>query len=169
MRNFGNKNKKLSKGFTLLELLLVIAGIGILATIVFVVLDPATTITKTNNAKRLSDVQGILSAMELYSFDHDGNRAGTSWDTVTYDYEPICYGTTNDMPITCTSGSIDLTAHLLTDAKYLSAVPFDPSLISTPPSVGGDSGYEAKVLATGVVTIRSETNTAASVTAKFNP
>jgi prepilin-type N-terminal cleavage/methylation domain-containing protein len=59
------------RGFTLIELLVVIAIIGILSATVLVSLN--TTRLKARDARRLSDMQQIQTALELYYFDNGGN------------------------------------------------------------------------------------------------
>jgi len=58
------KNKK---GFTLVELLIVIAIIGVLSTIAFVSLNRARS--KARDAKRIADVRQLQSALELFYND----------------------------------------------------------------------------------------------------
>lgn len=60
---FMNKNKK-NLGFTLVELLIVIAIIGIISTVATVSLNEARA--KARDAKRLSDMAQITKALELY-------------------------------------------------------------------------------------------------------
>lgn len=62
--NINTVNNK--KGFTLLELLIVVAIIVILSGIVFVVLNPAETLRKTRDSQRISDLNTIKSALGLY-------------------------------------------------------------------------------------------------------
>lgn len=52
-----------NKGFTLLEMLIVLTIISILATVVFVSLDPLTTFAEGRNARRWNDVNNISTAM----------------------------------------------------------------------------------------------------------
>jgi len=63
------------KGFTLIELLVVIAIIGLLSTLAVVSLNNARE--KSRDAKRMSDVKQIQSALELYFNDQNGYPAGT--------------------------------------------------------------------------------------------
>jgi len=54
------------KGFTLIELLIVIGIIGILAAAVIVVLNPAELLAQARDGTRLSDVDSVNSAINLY-------------------------------------------------------------------------------------------------------
>lgn len=67
------KNRK-EKGFTLIELILVIAIIAILAAAVFVALDPARRLHESRNARRYSDVTNLLDAVVKYQVDNAGNH-----------------------------------------------------------------------------------------------
>jgi prepilin-type N-terminal cleavage/methylation domain-containing protein len=58
------KNKK--SGFTLLELLIVIAIIAILSVALVIVLNPAETLKKSRDAQRISDLSTMKTAMGLY-------------------------------------------------------------------------------------------------------
>ncbi len=58
------------KGFTLVELLVVISIIGVLATLVLLQLGTARA--KSRDAKRISDINQIRSAVEQYFEDNDG-------------------------------------------------------------------------------------------------
>lgn len=61
----GGSNSK--KGFTLLELLIVIAILAVLATIVVLVLNPGETLAKSRDTQRLSDLATVKSAISLYT------------------------------------------------------------------------------------------------------
>src|SRR3989344_6623338 len=60
------------KGFTLLEILLVVAAIAILAGVVIVAINPGKQLADTRNATRQTDVKTITDAVYQYSFDHGG-------------------------------------------------------------------------------------------------
>lgn len=59
-----------SLGFTLIELIVVIAIIGILATVLTVIINPRTQIQRANDTKRKADIRQIQAALELYRADN---------------------------------------------------------------------------------------------------
>lgn len=63
------KNKK---GFTLIELVIVVAIIAILAGTIFVAIDPARRLNKARNARRSNDAAVVLDAAFTYASDNDG-------------------------------------------------------------------------------------------------
>lgn len=58
------------RGFTLVELLIVISVLAVLITGLIVVIDPSTQLQKTNDAKRKSDLAQIQRALETYYQDN---------------------------------------------------------------------------------------------------
>ena len=104
------------KGFTLLEVLLVVAIIAILASIVIFAINPSKQLGDTRNTQRKADINTVLSAVYQYSIDNNSVPA-----SITSTATPICKtGATS-----CT-GLIDLSV-LTTNAKYLVSLPSDPS------------------------------------------
>jgi prepilin-type N-terminal cleavage/methylation domain-containing protein len=60
------------KAFTLIELLVVIAIIAILAVVVVLTLNPAALFQQSRDSNRLSDMQTLTSAINLYNSDQGG-------------------------------------------------------------------------------------------------
>ena len=132
-----NKLLHNQKGFTLLEILLVVAAIGILAGIVILAINPNKQLGDTRNTQRRADVNTILNAVYQYSLDNNGNLPSS----ITTIQTEIC-----KTGATCT-GLIDLSV-LATSEKYLTSIPFDPSGGST-----NGAGYEIKKTANNRVTV----------------
>ncbi|MBI5732077.1 MAG: type II secretion system protein [Candidatus Magasanikbacteria bacterium] len=65
----------MKKGFTLIELLVVIAIIALLSTLAVVALSSARQ--KSRDAKRLSDLKQVQTALELYFTDQSSYPSGT--------------------------------------------------------------------------------------------
>lgn len=65
--------KSRQQGFTLIELIIVIAIISIIAAVVFVAVDPATRFADARNAKRWQATGAILDAVKMYQIDNRGN------------------------------------------------------------------------------------------------
>jgi len=67
-----NKNRK-EKGFTLIEILIVIGIIALLATIVIIAINPARQFAQARDTKRVSNVNAILNAIGQYAADNKGD------------------------------------------------------------------------------------------------
>lgn len=128
---------KNNAGFTLLEILLVVAAIGILAGIVILAINPSKQLGDTRNAQRRADVNTILNAVYQYALDTNGTLPSAITTTQT----EIC-----KTGGTCT-GLIDLSV-LTTNEKYIVSMPSDPTGAST-----NGAGYEIKKSANGRVTV----------------
>lgn len=126
----------------MLEILLVVAAIGILAGIVIVAINPGKQLGATKNAQRMSNVNTILNAVYQYAIDN----AGTLPTTITASDAEICV--TGTLPATCVTDSfIDLSV-LTANEEYLTAIPTDP----TGATVTG-TGYTIKATGNGRVTV----------------
>ncbi|MCK5085475.1 prepilin-type N-terminal cleavage/methylation domain-containing protein, partial [Candidatus Parcubacteria bacterium] len=59
------KNEKNMEGFTLLELLIVIAILAILSAVLILILNPAETMKKSRDTQRMSDLATMKTAIGL--------------------------------------------------------------------------------------------------------
>lgn len=116
--NFLRGKIKEQKGFTLLEVLLVIAMIAILAAIVIIAINPAKQLAESRNAQRRSDVNTILNAVYQYSIDNGGAMPASVTALVVGANTEIC-GTGP-----C-AGLVDLGV-LTASEKYIVSMPKDP-------------------------------------------
>jgi prepilin-type N-terminal cleavage/methylation domain-containing protein len=116
---FKNVNKSAThRGFTLLEMLLVIAIIAILAAIVIVAINPARQLAQARNAQRASDLNAIQKAIQQYYIDelkYPWHAAATKPDAESA--SPICEEGEN-------TNCVNLSALVPT---YLSALPTNPA------------------------------------------
>ena len=65
-----------NRGFTLIEILIVIGIIAVLAAIVLVAINPARQFRQANNTQRQSNVNSILNAIGQYAADNKGDLSG---------------------------------------------------------------------------------------------
>jgi len=59
-----------SKGFTLVELLVVVMLVSVLASLSLVALNPASIFARSRDSKRLSDLSLLMSAFEQFNIDN---------------------------------------------------------------------------------------------------
>lgn len=108
------------RGFTLIEVLVVIGIIAILAGIVVVAINPARQFAQANNSQRWSNVNAILNAVHQYGVDNRGALPlGLASTTVATE---ICKA--GIASTTCTTnGFVDLSMLVPT---YIVSIPSDP-------------------------------------------
>src|SRR3989344_5347506 len=118
------------KGFTLIEVLLVMGIIAILASIVIVAITPTKQLADARDAQRRSDVNSILNAVYQFAIDNDGDlpgclpaaTAGTPYNICTIS---ACTGVTDGCSLAALTGT------------YLVSIPVDPS-----GATGNDTNYD---------------------------
>jgi len=116
MLSYRNIKKQRQAGFTLLEVLLVVAIIAILAGIVIIAINPGKNLGDSRNSQRSADVNTILNGVYQYSLDNNGTLPAGITTTST---EVCATGAPS-----CT-GLVDLSP-LTTAGKYLVSIPKDP-------------------------------------------
>lgn len=121
---------KKSAGFTLVELLIVIGVLAILASIVFVALNPLGRFENSRNARRWTDVTAILQAIKLHQVDNGGDYLSDIGDLSADLYYQIGAGSScNDAcanpTVVLQTDCIDLSE--LVDNGYLPSIPIDPN------------------------------------------
>lgn len=103
------------KGFTLVEILVVVALVAILAAITIIALNPGKNFADTRNAQRSADVAEILSAVTQYT-----SEQGNALD----DFGVITLCTAGSNAIGTGVGNINIATLVVPD--YLVAIPQDP-------------------------------------------
>ena len=110
------------KGFTLIEVLVVIGIIALLASIAVVAINPARQFSQANNSQRWSNVNAILNAVHQYAVDNRGAIPAGISGTAT----EICKST---IATTSCTGLVQLTDALV--PTYVVGMPTDPTGITT--------------------------------------
>ncbi len=132
--------KSQQQGFTLIEVLLVVAIIAILAGIVILAINPNKQLGDTRNSQRQSDINTILNATYQYSIDNQGNIPAS----ITTTAADICI-----TGAACPTAPATVDLSVLTAAgKYLVSIPKDPKT-----STATDTGYQISQNANGRITV----------------
>ena len=138
-----------NKGFTLIEVLIVIGIIAILATVVLVAVNPTRQFKLARDSQRTSNVNAILNAVHQNISEHRGTF--------------VCEDEIREVPLVATviksDADINNPGHvakcLVPD--YLSALPFDPLLEGAhyTSTDDYDTGYEFLMDADGRITVKA--------------
>lgn len=119
MYKIKKENMLNKKGFTLIEILIVIMIIGILSGVLFSVLNVKGLRQKTRDSQRISDLKKMQTALELYFADYRTYPVSDGWTHI--------------------SGS-DEVSDALSGGGYINKMPTDPSFTS-----GGEDGCSSQV------------------------
>jgi prepilin-type N-terminal cleavage/methylation domain-containing protein len=112
-----------ASGFTLIEVLLVIAILAILAAVVIVAINPAKQFGEAQDAERRSDVRAILDALHQYSIDNSGFYP----DGVPTEVADSCLGGGVNIcqpEVSCDGVRID---EIIAEGVYMTDMPQDPT------------------------------------------
>ena len=107
---------EIKKGFTLIEILVVIGIIAVLAAVILVAINPARQFKLARDSQRISNITAILNAIGQNLAENKGMF--------------ICNGSKLDIPTVSTiiksgEGGFDLAPCVV--PTYISSLPFDPS------------------------------------------
>lgn len=141
------------RGLTLVEVVLIVAILGLVTTAALLIMNPAKRAAQTRNVQREASVRRIADAVEQYRKD----TAQTPPASITNQATEICASTAAQ----CTS-LVDLS--VLTDQeKYLSALPKDPQCATRCATNG--TGFQIYRTAQGFTVIAPAAELGATITA----
>ncbi len=136
-----------SRGFTLIEILVVIGIIAVLATIVIVAINPSKQFAQARNTQRTAHVNSVLNAIGQRIADNKGTFAGSyTIGTVTY----VCGALpTTSTGIDSASGGTGFDMSCVVPT-YIASLPTDPD---TTYAVSPFTGYDVSINTVGRVTV----------------
>ena len=143
-----NKLSK-KKGFTLIEILVVIGIIALLATIVLIAINPARQFAQARDTQRVSNLNTLLNGVGQYIADNKG--LSTCLDTAGL----------NATAKTIRSGGVvatDIDARACLVTKYIQELPVDPSTGVAWDGTNYNTGYKILKDANGRIHLISDSD-----------
>jgi len=129
----------MKRGFTLLELLIVIGILAILSTTMILVINPAEMLRKARDSQRISDLSTVKTAIAYYVT----NALNPSIGNNTYSYSVVanttCAGrttTSTTSQLVDSTGWIPINFATLTGGSPIGSLPIDPSPTALTPGTG---------------------------------
>jgi prepilin-type N-terminal cleavage/methylation domain-containing protein len=146
----------MKKGFTLIEILMVVTLLSVLAVSVFVALNPVKRLRDAKDSRRSSDADTLLTAVHQYIVDNKGalpTGLSTSMAITMLGTGAACNVTPGSYCGAVPAGCVNLTTPL---ATYLKSIPIDPNGSTGSPAFdGAKTGYAVTVDANNIITITS--------------
>jgi prepilin-type N-terminal cleavage/methylation domain-containing protein len=122
---------KTKKGFTLLELLIVIGILAILSTTVVLVINPAQLLKKARDSQRISDLNTLKTAIAFYvtetSSPSIGDTSTTYSDVAAVSCDGKTAGTNNGVFTTDSNGWVPINFDGMTGGSPIGSLPADPN------------------------------------------
>ncbi len=127
--NLTKKTMKTKKGFTLLELLIVIGILAILSTTVVLVINPAQLLKKARDSQRISDLNTMKTAIAYYVTETPSPSIGTVSNTFSDVATASCFGAASGTQALTTAGLgwIPIDFNGMTGGSPIGSLPTDPN------------------------------------------
>jgi len=119
----------MKKGFTLLELLIVIGILAILSTTMILVINPAQLLKKARDSQRIADLSTVKTAIAYYITETSSPSIGTSTQSYSDVAGNTCFGTASTATSTTVDGSgwIPIAFDGMTGGSPIGSLPTDPN------------------------------------------